>query len=108
MALLEEGLEAVRNENAWGRTVVRATSAGATARLRFRGTRVALVGRKLPKGGRLRATLDGRSTTIRLRGRSGHRSVVWTSGTLEPGSHELALRTLGGGVVELDAAAPTP
>ena len=98
----------IRSANAWGRTVVRAAGAGATARLRFRGTRVALVGRQLPKGGRLQATLDGRRTTIRLRGRSGHRSVVWTSGTLEAGSHELVLRTLGGGVVELDAVAPTP
>jgi hypothetical protein len=98
----------IRSANAWGRTVVRAAGAGATARLRFRGTRVALVGRKLPQGGRLQATLDGRRTTIRLRGRSGHRSVVWTSGALEAGSHELVLRTLGGGVVELDAVAPTP
>jgi hypothetical protein len=104
----KKGWKRIRNENAWGRTVIRANEAGATARLRFRGTRVALVGRKLPKGGPLQATLDGRRATIRLRGRSGHRSVVWTSGTLEPGSHELVLRTLGGGVVELDAVAPTP
>jgi hypothetical protein len=66
------------------------------------------VGRKLPKGGRLRATLDGRNTTIRLRGRSEHRSVVWTSRSLEPGSHRLVLRSLGGGPVELDAVAPLP
>jgi hypothetical protein len=103
----KKGWKRIRSEDAWGRTVIRA-DAGATARLRFRGTRVALVGRKLAKGGRLRATLDGKRTTIRFRGRSGHRSVVWTSRELEAGSHELVLRTLGGGPVELDAVAPIP
>jgi hypothetical protein len=104
----KKGWKRVRSASAWGRTVIRARKSGATARLRFRGTGVALVGRRLPKGGRLRATLDGRRATIRLRGRSPHRSVVWTSRTLEAGSHELALRTLGGGPVELDAVAPAP
>ena len=51
-------------------TVVRATEAGATARMRFRGTQVALIGRRLAKGGRLRVTIDGRSRTLRVRGRS--------------------------------------
>jgi hypothetical protein len=98
----------VKVESAWGRTVVRATGAGATARLRFRGTELSLVGRKLPKGGRLRVTIDGRSKVVRLRGRSPHRSVIWASGELEPGAHTLRLRTLGGGPVELDAVAPAP
>jgi hypothetical protein len=98
----------VRARSAWGGTVVRASRAGATARLRFRGTSLALVGRKLPKGGRLRATIDGRRTTIRLRGSTRHRSVVWTSRRLEPGAHRLVLRTLGDGPVELDAVAPLP
>jgi hypothetical protein len=98
----------VQAANAWGGTVVRAKEAGATARLRFRGTSVSLIGRKLAKGGRLRATIDGRHTTIRLRGRSPHRSVLWTSRKLKPGAHTLALRTLGGGTVELDAVAPVP
>jgi hypothetical protein len=104
----KKGWKRIRSGAAWGKTVVRARKAGATARLRFTGTGVALVGRKLPKGGRLRATLDGRSTTIRLRGRPQHRSVLWTSRTLEPGSHRLVLRTLGGGPVELDALGPLP
>jgi len=93
---------------AWGGTVVRPKEAGANARLRFRGTGLSLVGRKLPKGGRLRVTLDGRRTTVRLRGRSTHRSVLWTSRKLDPGAHTLVLRTLGGGPVELDAVAPLP
>jgi hypothetical protein len=104
----EKGWKRSRSGNAWGRTVVRAGDAGASARLRFNGTAVALVGRKLPRGGRLRATLDGKRTTVRLRGRTKHRSVVWTSRTLEAGSHRLVLRTLGSGPVELDAVAPLP
>jgi hypothetical protein len=104
----KKGWKRTRSSGAWGRTVMRAARPGATARLRFNGTRVLLVGRKLAKGGRLRATLDGKRTTIRLRGRSGPRSVVWTSDRLEAGSHVLVLRTLGGGRVELDAVAPAP
>ena len=98
----------VKVESAWGGTVVRAAEAGATARMRFRGTRLRLVGRKLRNGGRLRVTIDGRRKAVRLRGRSPHRSVIWTSPKLAPGSHSLVLRTLGGGTVELDAVAPSP
>ena len=87
---------------------MRAAEAGATARMRFRGTRLRLVGRKLRKGGRLRVTIDGKSKAVRLRGRSPHRSVIWTSPRLAPGSHSLVLHTLGGGTVELDAVAPSP
>jgi hypothetical protein len=98
----------VRAESAWGRTVVRASRAGLTGRLRFRGTRVALIGRRLPRGGRLRVTLDGRSRVLRMRGRTAHRSVLWTSGQLPAGGHSLGLRSLGAGTVELDAVAPLP
>jgi hypothetical protein len=98
----------VRAERAWGRTVVRAAKAGATGRIRFRGTQVALIGRKVPKGGRLRVTLGGKSTVLRLRGRSGYRSVLWVSRRLDAGSHLLRFRSLGGGPVELDAVAPSP
>jgi hypothetical protein len=97
-----------RSASAWGRTVVRAEEAGATATLRFTGRSVALIGRKLAKGGRLRVTLDGKSRTLRVRGRSGPRTVLWTSSRLKDGSHLLRLRTLGSGPVELDAVAPRP
>ena len=107
MALLE-GLEAERTGTAWGRSVIRAPEEGARARLRFRGTQVALVGRRLRRGGRLRVVLDGRDRVLRLRGRSAPRSVLWTSRTLEAGSHSLRIRSLGGGPVELDAVAPLP
>ena len=104
----KRGWKRVRNDNAWGRTVMRAKDAGATARFSFEGASVALVGRKLPKGGRLRVTLDGKRRVLRVRGRSGHRTVLWSTDGLGDGRHRLQLRTLGGGPVELDAVAPSP
>jgi hypothetical protein len=103
-----KGWKQVASRSAWGRTVVRTAKAGASATLRFRGRSVSLVGRRLPKGGRLRATVDGRRTVLRLRGRSAPRSVLWTSPTLRAGTHTLRIQTLGGGTVELDAVAPRP
>ena len=105
---LSRAWKRMRAGNAWGRTVVRTERAGATGRMRFRGTQVALIGRKLPGGGRLRVTVDGRSRTLRVRGRTGHRSVLWVSPKLDSGAHVLRLRSLGGGPVELDAVAPSP
>ncbi len=98
----------VRRAQAWGKTVIRAADAGASARFSFEGTEVALVGRKLPKGGRLRVTVDGRSRVLRTRGRSGYRTVLWSADGLGDGRHRLSLRSLGGGPVELDAVAPSP
>ena len=105
---LSKGWKRSRAASAWGRTVVRAARGGATGRMRFRGTQVALIGRKLARGGRLRVTIDGRSRTLRVRGRSRHRSVLWVSPRLDSGAHVLRLRSLGGGPVELDAVAPSP
>jgi len=105
---LSRGWRRTRVANAWGRTVVHARRAGAAGRMRFRGTQVALIGRKLVNGGRLRVTVDGKSRTLRVRGRTGHRSVLWVSPTLDAGAHVLRLRSLGGGPVELDAVAPSP
>jgi hypothetical protein len=76
--------------------------------MRFRGRQIALIGRRLPKGGRLRVTIDGRSRAVRLRGRSGYRSLLWVSSRFRPGTHTLRLRSLGDGPVELDAVAPSP
>jgi hypothetical protein len=105
---LSRGWKRARAANAWGGTVVRAKRAGATVRMRFRGRQVVLIGRRIAKGGRLRVTIDGRSRTLRVRGRSGHRSVLWVSSRFRTGAHTLRLRTLGGGPVELDAVAPSP
>jgi hypothetical protein len=105
---LSRGWKRTRSQSAWGRTVVRADAAGATGTLRFTGRSVSLIGRKLAQGGRLRLTLDGKSRTLRLRGHSRPRSVLWTSPRLRSGTHLLRVRTLGGGPVELDAVAPRP
>ena len=105
---LSRGWKRTRAADAWGGTVVRAARAGATGRMRFRGTQVALIGRRLARGGRLRVTIDGRSRTLRARGRTGHRSVLWVSPRLRSGAHVLRLRSLGRGPVELDAVAPSP
>ena len=103
-----KGWKRTRTKSAWGGSVIRTSEEGASARLRFRGTRVALVGRKRPKGGRLRVTVDGRDNVLRLRGRTGPRSLLWTSRALDAGSHSLRVRSLGGGPVMLDAVAPLP
>jgi Fibronectin type III domain len=94
--------------SAWGETVRRTTEAGPTATLRFKGRRVSLIGRRLPKGGRLRLTVGGRSKVVNLRGRSAPRRVLWTSRRMRDGAHVLRIRSLGGGPVEVDAVAPRP
>jgi len=102
------GWKRLRSEAAWGGTVMRASDEGATATFRFDGQGVSLLGRKLPKGGRLRVTVDGRSRALRLRGSTAPRSVLWTSRRLRDGRHRLRVRALGGGSVELDAVVPWP
>ena len=102
------GWKRTRSGSAWGGTVIAAKRAGASATLRFEGRSVALVGRKLAKGGRLRVKLDGRSRKLRLRGSSAPRRVLWQSPTLADGKHVLRIRALGGGPVQLDAVAPQP
>jgi hypothetical protein len=99
----------VKQASAYGGRVVRSTGKGASARMRFSGTRVALVGRTLPKGGRLRVTIDGkRAATLKLKGRGGARQTLYTSKTLKPGGHVLRLEALDRAAVELDAVAPIP
>jgi hypothetical protein len=105
---LSKGWRGVEHAEAYGGRVVRPRKAGVTARMRFSGTSVALIGRKLPNGGRLAVIVDGKRTTLRLRGRSDLRETLWTSGALKAGSHVLRLKALGGGPVELDAVAPLP
>jgi hypothetical protein len=102
------GWKRKRSSTAWGGTVIRAAKPGSTARLRFDGRSVSLVGSKLRKGGRLRVTLDGRSRVLRLRGATVPRATLWTSRRLRPGRHMLRIRALRGGPVQLDAVAPRP
>ena len=78
-------------------------------RLRFGGTQVALIGRKLRGGGRLRVTIDGRSRVLRrARPHPAPERAVGEPDGSATGSHVLRLRSLGGGPVELDAVAPSP
>jgi len=98
----------VRRQAAWGKTVMRARRAGASARMRFEGSQLALIGRRLHGGGRLRVTIDGESEIVRARGRSAERSVLWVSERLAARPHSLRVRSLGGGPVEIDAVAPSP
>ena len=102
------GWRRLKRSGAWGRTVVRSRRRGASARMRFRGRRLVLIGRKLPKGGRLRVTIDGRSRVVRLRGKARHRRLLYRSRRLSGRRHTLRLRALGGGPVEVDAVAPIP
>jgi hypothetical protein len=94
--------------NAWGRYVVRSRRRGASGRMRFRGTRVAVIGRRLRKGGRLRVRVDGRARTVRLRGEPRFRQELFLSRRLRPGRHRLGFRATGGGPVEIDAVARFP
>ena len=66
------------------------------------------VGRKLPKGGRVKVTVDGRSRVLSLRGKPKFRSVLFTSRRLAAGRHKMTVKTLGRNAVELDAVAPLP
>ncbi|MDQ3648458.1 MAG: fibronectin type III domain-containing protein [Actinomycetota bacterium] len=102
------GWKRLERKGAWGRFVVRSTRRGASARLRFRGRRLALIGRRLPRGGKLRVTIDRGSRTVRLRGVARHRRVLFTSKRLRSRRHRVRLVAVGGGPVELDAVAVQP
>ena len=105
---LSLGWTRVNIARAWGQRSVRSTRRGASAALTFRGRRVALIGRKLARGGRARVTVDGRSRVLRLRGRGRLRTVLFTSRRLKPGRHRITVRALGESPVEIDAVAPRP
>jgi hypothetical protein len=100
------GWRRLASRQAWGRKLVRSQEAGATVRLRFRGRRVALIGRKLRNGGRLLVSVDGHRKRLRLRGRPRQRSLLYLSAPRRSGRHSLRLQALGDGPVEIDAVAP--
>jgi hypothetical protein len=103
---LSKGWKRVKSSGAWGGKVVRSSTRGATARMSFTGRRVALIGRKLPRGGRLLLTIDGHRKRLRLRGKPKARSLLYLSAPRKSGRHRLSLRALGGGPVEIDAVSP--
>jgi hypothetical protein len=106
LTVSKRGWRQVRRPQAWGRTVIRSRRDGATVKVRFAGRQVALLGRRLAGGGRMRVSVDGRSKVVRVRGRSADRTVLFRSAELRPGTHTLRVRALG--KVEIDAVAPTP
>jgi hypothetical protein len=108
LRLSRRGWKRLKRRAAWGRQVIRSRKRGARLRFRFRGRRVALIGRELPNGGRLRVTIDGRSRTVDLEGEPDFRDVLFLSARRDAGTHTLRLRAVGGGPVELDAIAPLP
>lgn len=93
----------LKRARAYGGRVMSPRRRGATLITPFGGRSVALIGRRLPRGGRVRVTVDGRGRVLRLRGRSRHRRVLLARRGLRPGRHELRVRWLGGGPVEIDA-----
>lgn len=104
----KRGWATLRRHGAFKRSVARARRRGAGARLRFSGRRAILVTRTMPRGGRLRISVDGRSRVVRLRGRGELRQRLVRTPVLEAGRHTLRLRSLGGGPVEIDGIAVAP
>ena len=102
------GWKRLRRNGAWGRTVVRSRLRGAGALLRFSGRRIALIGRKLRNGGRVKLSVDGKTRVVSVRGKPKFRTVLWRSRRLAPGEHTLNLQAVGSNPVELDAVAPLP
>jgi hypothetical protein len=102
------GWKVLRRADAYLGSVLRSRTAGARATVRFRGSRVVLIGRRLPKGGRLLVRVDGTGRRIRLRGRPQHRQVLYGRVGLGTNTHTMTLIALGGGPVEFDAVAALP
>ena len=105
---LSRGWRQLRRQGAYQRSVSRSSARGAKAGLRFEGSRIALVTRKLPKGGRVRVSVDGRSKVISLRGKSSFRQVLYRSRKLGGGPHRLAVTALSSRPTEIDAVAIRP
>jgi hypothetical protein len=103
------GWRRLTRNGAWGRQLMHSVRRGASAQMTFRGGRVAIIGRRLRDGGRLRVAIDGgRGRTVRVRGARIHRRVLFLSRRLSPGAHTLRLTAAGGGPVEIDAVVPVP
>ena len=102
--LFSDAWERVKREGFWGGSTRRSTEPGALARFRFSGERVALIGRRLPKGRKLRVSVAGRTKVIDVSGDPRFREAIWTSALLPPGTHTLELKA-GRGPVEVDAVA---
>ena len=92
----------VRTRDAWGGRVARSSRVGSELRLRFRGRRLYLIGRKSPRGGPAIAILDGDRRRIGFRARRVRERAVIASWRLPAGRHRLRVVNLGRGRVEID------
>lgn len=98
----------LKRQGAYQRSVSRASAKGAKASLKFDGSRIALVTRKLAKAGRVRVSVDGKSKVVSLRGKSAFRTVLFRSRKLGGGTHRLRIETLSSRPAEIDAIAIRP
>ena len=100
--LRKRGFRRVKARGAWLRKVSRGAR-GAKLRLRFRGSRVYLVGRRSRRGGRALVVLNGKRKRISFRARRTRNRVVVFSARARPKrANRLRLRVLRGRV-EVDA-----
>jgi hypothetical protein len=106
--LSKTGWKTLRRQGAFKLSVSRATRKGARASLRFTGSRATIVTRNLPRGGRIRVTVDGDSKVVSLKGRGRFRQRLIPSKKLAAGSHVLRVTSLGRAPVEIDAIAVAP
>lgn len=104
----KRGWTALRRQGAFKLTVSRATRAGASVSLRFKGTGATIVTRKLPRGGRVRIAVDGESKVVDLQGRGRFRQKLIGTGELAPGDHTLRITSLEKAPVEIDGVAVRP
>lgn len=93
-----------RARGAWAGTLSRCARPGCTVRLRFRGREAALIGPRPARDVVVRARLDGRALTLRVRGgKPGPRKVLGFVRARRSGPHTLRLRPAGRGTLVLDA-----
>jgi Domain of unknown function (DUF4430) len=104
----KRGWVTLKRQGAFQQSVSRAIRQGASATLSFTGTQATVVTRKLPAGGRVRLTVDGKSKVVSLRGRGRFRHKLIASPTLAPGKHTLRVQSLGRAPIEIDAMAVSP
>jgi hypothetical protein len=105
LKLSKRGWKALRRQGAFKLSVARATSEGASASLRFTGTGATLVTRTLPRGGKVRITVDGKSKVVSLKGRGRFRRKLVASPSVSAGAHTLRITSLSDAPIEIDAVA---
>jgi hypothetical protein len=111
---VRSGSARIRFNGAWktlkhpdsvGKTLARASSAGATAKLQLQGAQFAVVARRGPAGGRLDVIVDGeRVDSIDLYATSADSRRIVYVGNVPRGEHELKLRATGTGSARSSAS----